>query len=383
MLMDGVGMLLGPIIGGFASNPSGLGTIFARYPYALPNLIVAACYASAAVGVSFVVGETLKRDGTAPEDGEGLISTISTMMRRLRGRKPAAYKGIPREDADSIPLTSDVQGADEDDYPVTSLETKPAKPLAFRQIWTTQVICTMLANFIISGHIATFGAVWTVFLSTPIPTGSKANGPGETRPLFEGGMGLSPPEIGIFMTCATVLAVLLQILALPRLSERFGTIRVWRMALWLFPAVYILAPLPAALAVAHQSTAPANAGVSPEPGPYAFVMVVVLVVVFMAGITGASPPLVVFIDDCVPHPSVRGTIHTIGTSVANIGRSIFPVTVLAMYGVGLRWHFVALPFFVLSGLAVVAILAGRRVAENLDPRAVLKKRAGDDTGTDV
>lgn len=370
-------MLFGPLVGGFASHREGLGKL-SDYPYALPNLIIGGLYGLSVIGVSFVVDETLEMRGN-PRPGAS-NSGIWKAARRFWRREPA-YKPVADTEEDSVPLTSSAQSSDD------AAEDKNKQPqrLPFRQIWTPQVIATMISHFIISGHITTFATVWAVFLSTPVsaPTpDSEVQPRDEQGPshalLFGGGVGFEPPEIGTLTTCATVLGVALQVLLLPRLTERLGTVRVWRMALWLFPFAYFLAPFPAMVASAHYRPSTAgDAEHASSTAPAAWAAISAVMILFMTARTGAQPPMVILINECVPHSSSRGTVNTIGTSVANLSRSMFPVAIMAVYGVGLRNGFVAAAFWLLSILAVVAIVASRWVAKGLDEGVVLKKRRGE------
>ncbi|KAH8647764.1 major facilitator superfamily domain-containing protein [Xylariales sp. PMI_506] len=378
-LTDSLGMVLGPLIGGYASQREGLSTL-SRHPYALPNLIIAFCYGVSALGVLFLVRDTRVQNqagrwqtSSVPSDTSWL-SKVKLLLGFGRG-SISKYKPISVDDQDSIPLTSAQHPSSPDPPEVRepSVEQAPSQTIPFLKIWTSKVIFTMLAHFVITGHITAFAVVWSTFLSTPIATGSPSEdkSPREAKtPLFSGGVGLSPPEIGTLTTCATILGALLQVLLLPRLSTNLGTVRVWRLALWLFPLVYFVAPFP--LLVATPST-DSTAGTTLA----AWAAISVVLLFFMSARTGAQPPMVILINECVPHPSRRATVNTIGTSVANLARCVFPVIVGGVFSIGLRNKFVAAPFWLLSGIAVLAIVASRWVVRDLDPGAVLKKGGND------
>ena len=204
----------------------------------------------------------------------------------------------------------------------------------------------MLSHFIITGHIGTFPSLWAVFLSTP------AGDPGQTRAPFKfgGGLGMRPRDVGLAMSFLGAIGVLLQLVIYPKLQDRFGTIRIWRSALVVFPFAYFIAPFPSLIV----STSSLN-------GDTAVILIWLaispIILLFMTGRTGVTPATTLLINDCTPHPSVRATIHTAAMVVGNLSHSLFPAATLAIFGQGLRSGVVGLGFWCLAVLAVLACLA--------------------------
>jgi hypothetical protein len=355
-------MILGPILGGFGSNPAGLG-LLSRYPYALPNLIIAAWYAVSTILVFIYVEETL------PIKREGEISQASlqrSFWRWLQGRvstsatsKHGAYVKVPQEEAISLAM--------QEDGP--EMETTTSRMPQWRALWTAKVIAVMIAHAILTGHVTAFGLGFAVFLSNPVDamvqmtSGRNFDDGHGTRAspfLITGGLGWSAPQIGSFMTSATVLLALLQGLAFPRLIRRFGTIRVWRRALLVFPPIYFFAPL------CNLLTTAASPSVS---AAYA----AVVMVLFMSAQALAMPPLVLLINDSVPHAGGRARINAVGVTVGNLARTVFPILIMLVYGVGLDHGFALAAFWLMSGLAVLGVVASRGVGLTLDETVVLKR----------
>lgn len=83
----------------------------------------------------------------------------------------------------------------------------------------------------------------------------------------------------------------------------------------------------------------------------------------MIGRTGVTPATTLLINDCTPHPSVRGTIHTAGTVIGNLSRSIFPIVAFAIFGKGLEIGVVGLGFWCLAVLGGLACVASRWVEQ--------------------
>ena len=165
--------------------------------------------------------------------------------------------------------------------------------------------------------------------------------------------------------------MLLQVVVYPLLQDRFGTVRIWRTALLVFPVVYLIAPFPSLVA-----SAPSQRGDSITAAVWIATAVVILL--FIVGRTGVTPATTLLINDCTPHPSVRGTIHTAGTVLGNLGRSLFPIGALAIFGQGLRIGVVGLAFWCLMILAVLAYIASLWVTEGLNGLEIVLEDESDE-----
>jgi Na+-transporting methylmalonyl-CoA/oxaloacetate decarboxylase gamma subunit len=138
------------------------------------------------------------------------------------------------------------------------------------------------------------------------------------------------------------------------LNDRFGTVKIWRAALFVFPIVYIVAPYPSLVA----SLVSGNSNKA-----FVWVAVVFVLFLYVIGRTGVTPATTLLINDCTPHPSARGTIHAAGTLMGHLSRSIFPVAALAIFGEGLNIGVVGLGFWCLAILAILACVVSGWVSE--------------------
>ena len=346
-LCANAGMLIGPLIGGTLSSQTGHEP-FQSYPYAPPNLFVAAMYALAAIGVFFWLEETL----------ESLQHGKDTFARRIWKRLTKSIDGsfehrynAVAADEPIVPSTPVVEsGTDSQPLIPTIRSPRRNAKLPFWRIWTFNVVCTMLAHFIIAGHLGTFTSLWAIFLSTPPGSSLEQHPPFQ----FNGGLGLRPRDVGFAMSLLGVIGVVLQAAVYPALNDHYGTVRIWRSAVFVFPIVYLLAPFPSLVASSTYME-----------GNLALVWLAMsfVLLLFVIGRTGVTPATTLLINDCTPHQSVRATIHTAGTVVGNLSRSIFPVAALAIFGKGLQIGMVGLGFWCLAGLAILACFASRWVSE--------------------
>ncbi|KAI9820715.1 MAG: hypothetical protein M1827_005085 [Pycnora praestabilis] len=364
-LFANAGMLFGPLVGGLLSSQTGNGSLKA-YPYAPPNLFIAAIYAVAATGVFFGLEETL--ENFQHTEGSFAQQAWKKILRKFSSRGGSsdhAYAAINSEEPDaatsapSSPLVEISHSRNTSTLPPPGPLKRKAK-LSFYRIWTANVLLTMLAHFIISGHLGTFSNLWAIFLSTPVEPLDDQHPPIR----FNGGLGMQPRDVGFAMSILAAIGVVLQLVIYPMLNDRFGTIKVWRGALFVFPLVYALAPFPSLVASANSSG-----------GKTALVWLAMSAVLFLfvIGRTGVTPATTLLINDCTPHASVRGTIHTAATVTGNLSRSIFPVIAFAIFGKGLEIGVVGLGFWCLAVLAVLACVASQWVREGSNGNEIVLK----------
>jgi hypothetical protein len=356
-LFANAGNLLGPLLGGFLSSNNRNGSS-ERYPYLVPNLLVSAMYMAAAMGVLFGLHETLESIQRSDKTG---LQRVITSIHQSFSKAQADQHGEENGMATSLIATSES----------TPTNAKPRKrskkKLPFRRIWTFNVVCTMLAHFVIAGHLGTFSSLWAIFLSTPVGDAADRHPP----LFFNGGLGMLPRDVGFAMALLGAIGVLLQVAVYPRLQDRFGTIRIWRTALLVFPVVYLIAPFASLVA-----SAPSQRGDTVTTGVW--LATIAVITLFIVGRAGVTPATTLLINDCTPHPSVRGTIHTAGTVLGNLGRSLFPVGALVIFGQGLRVGVVGLGFWCLMVLAVLAYLASLWVIEGSNGLEIVLEDESDD-----
>lgn len=173
---------------------------------------------------------------------------------------------------------------------------------------------------------------------------------------------MQPRDVGFAMSTLGAIGVTLQLVIYPRLNDKFGTVNIWRTALYVFPLAYALAPYPA---LAGSANIPNGKTV------VVWFSVGFVLLLFIIGRTGVTPATTLLINDCTPHPSVRGTIHTAGTVIGNLSRSIFPVIAFAIFGKGLQVGIVGLGFWCLAGLGILACVASRWVTEGTNGKEII------------
>ncbi|KAF4978267.1 hypothetical protein FZEAL_5324 [Fusarium zealandicum] len=349
-LCANAGHLVGPLIGGFLTFPGehhGHG-LFDKFPFAAPNILIGSFHALLALATIFFLEETL----------EG--SRKQSLVGALKDRKPPSERTSPAhvdESAPLLPNTENIENGISNNGSSGPPLPTDSERLPFSQMWTFNVVAMMLTYFLIHGHTGTFPALWAFFLSSP-PSSSERN---NSSFLSNGGLGMDPRGVGVAMSLQGVIGVLTQVTLYPTLNDRLGTVRLWRLGLLVFPLTYFLAPFTTLVNI------DAKHGHSDTSSTVAlWISVVCILFLFVCGRTGVAPASTLLINECTPHPSVRGTIHTTATIVSSLSRSIFPPISLLIMGYGFRIGFVALGFWFLAGLAVLSWVASAWVTEEED-----------------
>ncbi|KAK9421432.1 putative Major facilitator superfamily domain-containing protein [Seiridium unicorne] len=357
-----IGIIIGPVLGGILSDPAGsypdlFGTVsfFQNFPYALPNLVSAVFLFCALTGVWLFLEETHDALRDKIDYGRMIASKIGQLFSRPSG----SYAYTPLHSRGSSTATVEMS-------PITRREQHKQGPrrryttrLPFRRIFTRNVSLTFFAHFFLAFHLGTFNSLWFVFLSTPVYNPAEPNPPGFTPSLpfrFTGGLGLPSRNVGFAMAMLGTIGISMQLFLYPRLSSRFGTLRMWRICLFLFPIAYTLLPY---LSIVPSTTAPP----SQKTGPAIWLALAGVLFIQVTGRTFALPAQTILVNNCTPHPSVLGSIHGIGQSVSSLARTVGPILCGYLYGLGLRYGVVGAVFWGLAGVAICGLTASFWVRE--------------------
>lgn len=144
---------------------------------------------------------------------------------------------------------------EEKNVAIAQQKTKTPAVLPLRRIMTKNLCLMLLTAAIQEGHTAAYTSLWPSFLSDPV----VANPYTDALPFrFSGGAGLAPSDIAITLSVVGAMALPVQFLIYPRISQRLGTMRTWRLFMRGFPLVYILVPYVAVMARALGNHSPAT-----------------------------------------------------------------------------------------------------------------------------
>ncbi|KAK8112955.1 MFS general substrate transporter [Apiospora sp. TS-2023a] len=315
-------------------NPKGVQWAL-DYPFALPALMNAMTLAGTLVLAVLGLRETLPGKETTEDYGLRVGRSLTTWFRAYvypgRGR---GYTTVGSQDSEVL-----VEGGEHDEKPPAT-EIRPvrkAEPKPFRQIWTRDVLASLVSFGFLPLHNSAFMHIFPVYLSSPPADNTEA-----TIYAFTGGLGLRSASIGIWLSSFGVFGILLQLFIYPRIQARIGTRGVFRIALVLFPATYAAAPYLSLVA-------------SDGAARYALLGLVVCAQIMAR--TMAIPSTVILLTESAPDKSVLGTIHGAGNMLASFARAVGPALGGWVFALGVEEGVVGLVWWLYLVIIAVCALA--------------------------
>ncbi|KAL2427146.1 Major facilitator superfamily multidrug transporter mfsB [Exophiala dermatitidis] len=387
-----IGVVIGPILGGFLADPIdsfpgifGPGSLIGgkdgvrwmkAFPYALPNVVSACFILTSALCVVLGLDETHPALRNRPDYGRRLGRYLVRLFIRRTDVEGYEYEytqlanndqledqvemqAITTDEArGSAPGSSSSQPILGDNTPAgastgTSTSSKPratANPNAnvnassntnptpepkspFRQIFTKNVLLTLLTHHLLALHVSAFNALIFLFLPAPRSSNSHARLPFR----FSGGLGLSSDRVGLATAIIGVLGFPLQILLYPSLNAKLGTLSSYRFFLPFSVIAYTAIPYLALI---------------PNQPLLVWPALTLVLACQVLSRTFALPSATILVNNCTPHPSVLGTIHGVAQSVSSAARTVGPTLGGYLLGVGLAKDCVGAVWW---GVAVVAV----------------------------
>ena len=243
----------------------GNSTFLAKFPYALPNLAIALLLLIISMFAFLFMKETLDSKRDEIDLGMKVRRSIRLMFKAIFGicsRKRSSSRGRRRtdflaseisefsddeevlsrdrrpQDIEEPMLLSSVPGRTRPNYrqrsnsysafmrPVIPNAKQPS-PLRFRDIFTKQVILNMLVFSGLALHTFSFDQLFPLLCSTKIK---------------DGGMGMTPGQIGMSLSVAGVIAMVLQFTLFPWGHDKFGGLFCLRTVLGMYPILYFVLP---------------------------------------------------------------------------------------------------------------------------------------------
>lgn len=386
-----VANVAGPIVAGLLVDPVinlpgifGSGGVFGgdagvvwmkAYPYAAANLMSTVLLFAEAALVHFFLTETLKgerRVGLASFDPIALVRHIYQQIVLLKNQ---GYTALQQSQREGLLSKGERNSLEMDRLTSTGDKMTPrqAPRLAFRRIWTPNVLWTLLSIAIFDFHMGAFANLWILFLATPRqfnPQGDDAALEPRSAFKFASGLAFPPPTIGFAMAIIGFIGVTLQFLLYPWANARFGLMRCFRMSLFLFPMAYYLAPY---LALLPSVSAP------PAPASGATIWMGISFVVFLqvAARTFALPASIILLNNSSPHPSVLATIHGIGNACSATFRTIGPMLAGYWYGMWTERGIVGMAWWIVATVAACGCIASFKVRNGSGHEIFLPGEEGD------
>jgi hypothetical protein len=312
------------------------------FPYALPNVLSATFILSAAILLILGLDETHPALRDRPDYGRKVGKYLQRMLFRRGKQEEYEYSEIGNDlgnqlelqDVDSSPRDRDPESSA---TPQTPTSTKPPSwkksTIGFRQIFTRNVVLTLLNHHLLAMHVSAFNSL--VFLFLPAPRSSNADS--HLPFLFTGGLGLSSEKVGLATAIIGVIGFPLQILVYPTVNNRLGTLPAYRWFLPFSILAYLFMPYLALL---------------PNKAYIVWPCLTIVLALQVISRTFALPGSTILVNNCTPHRSVLGTIHGFAQSVSSGARTIGPTLGGWALGLGLGGNFVGGVWWIMACIAL-------------------------------
>ncbi|PGH00307.1 hypothetical protein AJ79_08238 [Helicocarpus griseus UAMH5409] len=350
-----LGGLIGPVLGGWLADPvKSMPSIFSRgsmwekYPYLLPNLIVALCLACSGLLGFFFLEETHPHLQSRRDIGLEVFRWVSRTTKKAMGTlsrvNVSLYMALPSSGEDAIPLDHirDVELNSDEENTEPAEDEALTLELPLRNTYTPQVILQILAASILAFHKVSSDVIIPIFLGKDYDSGSTPSTPStpdsRKREVFKFtvGFGMSPVGISNVLLSQAVVAIIAQVLIVPKVISRWGALKSFRWAAVIFPWLYCLTPFTAR--VTH-----------PLSTVCMLVDIWIKGVLANLGYVGSN----ILLTKTSPSRLHLATINGAAASASCLARSIGAAVSGSMFRVGLQDGVIGLPFWTLSAIAGV------------------------------
>lgn len=263
-----VGGVIGPLIGGKLSHPdtsvlgdSWFDELNKRYPYALPNIVIASILLSKTAIAYFFLKEThpefrhrydhgisvtervLERIGWGSYDKEDFEDETASLLSRGSVLSPVLSRSLSRRESAgslyrSISKTSE---HDQDGQDHETGEEVPG-PVSWTKILTPQVLNPIFSYFLMQAHFTANDEFIPIFVSYP----PAYDGNGDLMSRFpihlKGGLGYTPQKSGNLLSSSGFFGMFMITLVFPWIDKTFRKTHTFRFMLGVFPLFFIALP---------------------------------------------------------------------------------------------------------------------------------------------
>jgi MFS family permease len=347
-LVWNIGSIFGPSIGGALANPLDVrpgeertgGSLFERFPYALPNIVSAVFFAIGITTGLLYLEETLEtKQGTRDY---GLV--LGQKLKKFADRCFTRTKEVLRlqqtrsksETAETEPLLKPTTEDEEN-----ALQSEPSKPRApppnWREVLNYQSNMNLLTYTLLAAHAMAFDQLLPVFMQYP-PLAPDFH---QSNPLqFAGGFGLHHFRIGLLSTCYGIFGMLVQFFLFPPIARKYGILNCLKWCACAFPFCYLATPFTALLPTQTMQVSACFA---------------IMLLKCLCGIF-AFPCSTILLTNSASSLRVLGTLNGFATSFSAIGRALGPLLAGGMFSVGVNKGYVIAPWWLLAAIGFVGAI---------------------------
>ncbi|KAL2121593.1 hypothetical protein VTJ04DRAFT_5620 [Mycothermus thermophilus] len=350
-----IGTIIGPMIGGLFADPHENypdlfpeDSLFARFPYLLPNLLCAVMLLVSIVLGYFLLEETHpdmqpRVMTTLPNDG-GYLSENTPLLETSDAMKRPAVD--LRDDNYGSVRSSSRNGPAPTKWTPRASEKQQKQQHANTNIFCERIIAIMVSLCIYTYHSMTFDHLLPIYFEDERAPGGSIAAPlssssfsllSPSSILYSpGGLGLSLQAVGMIMAVQGAIALFMQAVVFPLLAERVGVYRLFLFVTATHPVVYLL--MPALPYVPERALFPAIYACLAVRNFYCILL---------------YPLLLIMIKEATPSPTVLGRVNGLAASAGAACRMVAPPVAGYLYTLGKRYECTALAWY---GSALVAVV---------------------------
>ncbi|EGE08450.1 MFS multidrug transporter [Trichophyton equinum CBS 127.97] len=347
-----LGSLIGPVIGGWLAEPTKTipsvfpeGSIWDKFPYLLPNMIVALSMTTSGLLGFFFLEETHPHLQNSHNVGLEMSQWLFQRTMKLLGYTDTQkYAVLSSNGDDDIPLhcTEDIESAavEENDSNDADKDTIMAVKSSTKSAYSGQVILQILAASILGFHKVSSDVIIPIFLAQDKESVSDEKD--SSLLYFITGFGMSSPMISNVLLSQAVVAILAQIFIVPKFIACLGPLKVFRWAVFAFPCLYCLTPF-----------------TSQFTHPLSTILILidlwVKAILVNLGYTASS----ILLTNTAPLPLHLATVNGAAASMGSLARSVGAAVSGSIFHLGLQHHVIGFPFWALAIIALFGSILSR------------------------
>ncbi|KAL1306065.1 hypothetical protein AAFC00_004191 [Neodothiora populina] len=356
-----LGSIIGSGLGGTLADPVrnypgyfSEDSIFATYPYLLPNIVCTGVVVfGMVVGILFLEEtheDKKERKDIGLEAGKWLLGLIRPARGsekigfgeeslNLLADSPPGYSSQESSPTLTPVVVADLPPQLQDMIKPLPRPSRPALPNPF----TRQVILNIVSYGILAYHTISAEQLLPVLFSMP------ESGQAPKLPFrFVGGFALPTKQIGFILSVQGFIQMFVTIFIFPMVNRKLGSIKTFRLVALSYPILYILVPYLTLIPVSLRT-----------PGIYA------LLVWKVSAQALTFPSLAIMLANTAPSKKILGTLNGVSASAASLCRAFGPTLSGLVQSAGLSVGALGLPWWTNGLVAMIgSVLCLCMVEEN-------------------
>jgi MFS family permease len=367
-----IGAIIGPTLGGALSNPLHIdpqkprgSRFFERFPYSLPNLIIA-CFFTFGILVGWLfLKESLETKKHERDLGLITGAKITAWVRKIFHMPEQQTDNTERE-----PLLAHKKAVDDEEQPSsdTPANITPQGPPKLREVLNYQTTLNLVAYTLLALYSLAYDQLLPVFMHHPPMANDD---PRVSLPLkFAGGFGIGSRRIGAIFTFLAVASMIFQFFMFPPLAQKLGVLRCLRISFLIYPFVFFVTPF-----------------VSLLPSQLSKEIAMVTLLMFRGlGGTFAFPTSTILLTNSASSLRILGTVNGLATTVSAVGRAVGPAMGGSLFTLGVKHGYIILPFWTLTVISLIGsiptwwLVEGKGFGDDPEDEGSVSAASSDATG---